>query len=70
MKKVLLLALPVLAAAALFGSVTAAQATPSVGRTPRGLPRIICGTQAFSVKGLASQLKYEGFSPPTVLQSL
>jgi Host cell surface-exposed lipoprotein len=62
MKKVLLLALPVLAAAALFGSVTAAHASPiSRANAVRSAHQYV-PFQAFSLKGLVSQLKYEGFS--------
>jgi Host cell surface-exposed lipoprotein len=75
MKKVLLLALPVLAAATLFGSVTAAQASPISGANvtaAQGSPisranaarmaKSYLTLQAFSFKGLVKQLKYEGFS--------
>ena len=74
MKKVLLLALPVLAAVALFGSVTAAHATPAAPATPAAHATDISRaqavraakeylrSQAFSYKGLVEQLKYEGFS--------
>jgi Host cell surface-exposed lipoprotein len=62
MKKVLLLALPVLAAAALFGSVTAAQATPVSRANAVRSAKEYLHSQAFSFKGLVSQLKYEGFS--------
>jgi hypothetical protein len=76
MKKVLLLALPVLAAAALFGSVTAAGATP-ISRanaapvaqaTPISRANALRSAKnylrltAFSLKGLVKQLKFEGYS--------
>ena len=61
MKKLLLLALPVLAAAALFGgSVTAAQATPISRANAVRAAHDYLRSQAFSLKGLASQLKYRG----------
>jgi Host cell surface-exposed lipoprotein len=62
MKKVLLLALPMLAAAALFGSVTAAQATPISRANAVRSAKQYLQTQAFSFKGLVSQLNYEGYS--------
>jgi Host cell surface-exposed lipoprotein len=75
MKKVLLLALPVLAAATLFGSVTAAQASP-ISRAnvtaAQGSPisranatrmaKSYLSFKAFSFKGMVKQLKYEGFA--------
>jgi SOS response regulatory protein OraA/RecX len=62
MKKLLLLALPVLASAALFGSVTDAQATPISRANAVQKAHEYLQFEAFSKKGLASQLKYEGFS--------
>ena len=62
MKKVLLLALAALAAAALFGSVIAAHATPiSRANAVRSAHQYL-QVQAFSLNGLVSQLKYDGFS--------
>jgi hypothetical protein len=62
MKKFLLLALVVLAGAVLFGSVTAAQATPGSRAQAVRKAREYLSFEAFSLKGLASQLRYEGFS--------
>jgi hypothetical protein len=62
MKKVLLLALAALAAGALFGSLTAAQATPISRANAVRKAHEYLQFEAFSLKGLASQLKYEGFS--------
>ena len=63
MKKVLLLTLPMLAVTALlFGSVTAAQATPISRANAVRAAHDYLRSQAFSLKGLASQLKYEGYS--------
>jgi hypothetical protein len=62
MKKVLLLALTVLAAAALFGSVAPAQATPVSRANAVRSAHDYLRTSAFSLKSLISQLKYEGFS--------
>jgi hypothetical protein len=62
MKKVLLLALSVLVAAALFGSVTPAQASPISRAQAVRKAKDYLEYQAFSYKGLISQLKYEGFS--------
>ena len=62
MKKILLLALSVLAAAALFGSVSPAQASPiSRANAVRSAHQSV-QCSAFSYKGLVKQLKYEGFS--------
>jgi hypothetical protein len=62
MKKVLLLALSVLAAASLFGSATAAQASPISRANAVRQAKNYLQTQAFSFKGLVSQLKFEGYS--------
>ena len=62
MKKVLLTALPVLAAAALFGSVTAAQATPVSRANAVRAAKDYLRTMPFSLKGLVKQLKYERYS--------
>jgi hypothetical protein len=62
MKKVLLLALPVLAAAVLFGNVTAAHATPVSRANAVRSAKAYLQYQAFSYKGLISQLRYEKFS--------
>jgi hypothetical protein len=62
MKKVFLLALVVLATGALFGSVTAAQATPISRANAVRKAHDYLQYAAFSKKGLTSQLKYEGFS--------
>ena len=64
MRKVLLLAVSVLAATAvLFGSVTPAHATPVKSRrTPCDPPSSTCSIRRFPLKGLVSRLKYEGYS--------
>jgi hypothetical protein len=62
MKKILLLVLPVLAAAGLFGSVTAAHATPVSRANAVAKAHEYLQSEAFSFKGLVGQLKYEGFS--------
>ena len=63
MKKVLLLTLPVLVATALlFGSVTAAHATPMNRAQSVRAAKEYLRFQAFSYKGLVAQLKYEGYS--------
>ena len=53
----------------LLGSVTAAQAAPSTSRGQRAqavrMAKDYLTAQAFSFKGLISQLKYEGFSTTT-----
>ena len=62
LKKILLLALSVLAAATLFGSVTPAQASPiSRANAVRSAQQYL-QYSAFSYKGLVKQLKYEKFS--------
>jgi hypothetical protein len=48
--------------ALLFGSVTAAQATSTNRTQAVRAAREYLQTQAFSFKGLVSQLKYEGYS--------
>lgn len=60
-------ALTALAAAAavtalLFGSVTAARATPRTRANAVRAAKEYLQSQAFSFKGLVSQLKYEGYS--------
>ena len=63
MKKILLLALPVLAATAvLFGSVTAAQATTMNRTQAVRAAKDYLRVSAFSYTGLVKQLKYEGYS--------
>jgi Host cell surface-exposed lipoprotein len=63
MKKVLLLALPVLAATALlFGNVSAAHATPISRANAVRSAKAYLQYQAFSYKGLISQLKFEKYS--------
>ena len=63
MKKVFLLALPVLVATALlFGSVAPAQATPMNRTQAVRAAKEYLRFQAFSYKGLVAQLKYEGYS--------
>ena len=63
MKKILLLGLPVLAATAvLFGSVTPAHATPISRANALRSAKQYLQYQAFSYKGLVSQLKYEKYS--------
>ena len=62
MKKVLLLALAVLAAAALFGSVTPAHATPISRANAVRSAKTYLQYQAFSYKGLIKQLKFEKYS--------
>ena len=63
MKKVLLLALPVLAATAfLFGSVTSAHATPISRANAVRAAHSYLQYQPFSYAGLVKQLKYEGYS--------
>ncbi len=63
MKKILLLALSVLAATAtLFGSVAPAQASPISSANAVRSAHQYLQYSAFSYKGLVKQLKYEGFS--------
>ena len=63
MKKALLLALPVLVATAvLFGSVSAANATPISRANAVRSAKTYLRYQAFSYKGLISQLKFERYS--------
>ncbi len=62
MKKILLLALSVLVATTLFGSVAPAQASPiSRANAVRSAHQYL-QYSAFSYKGLVKQLKYEGYS--------
>ena len=63
MKKVLLLTLPMLAVTALlFGSVTAAHATPISRANAVRSAKTYLQYQAFSHKGLIKQLKFEKYS--------
>jgi hypothetical protein len=56
------LASAVVMAALLFGSVAVAQATPGSRAQAVRKAKEYLQTSAFSLKGLVSQLKYEGFS--------
>jgi hypothetical protein len=56
------LAVAVVLTALLFGSVTAAHASPISRANAVRSAKEYLHSQAFSLKGLVSQLKYEGFS--------
>jgi hypothetical protein len=62
LKKVTLLALPVVAAAALCGNATVANASPVSRANAVRTAHDYLQSEAFSFKGLVGQLKFEGYS--------